>query len=107
MSGAAVHRLPVSPERGAHIQRLRVLRDEALMRSAKVARLSPVAHEWAALDRSHRIVFLLLSGIDESEELTVKAWHEYTPNEARALQQTMRDMKAAVSGLNSILRVSA
>lgn len=90
--------------RDVFMPRLRQLRDEALLRSSKVARLSSVAHEWAALSREHRIVFMMLAGIDEVEEFALRDWREYTPDEARALQVVMRDMRRAVSGLVGLVR---
>lgn len=100
----AVHNPRVSHMRAVHLPRLHQLRDEALMRASKVARLSPVAHEWARLGREHRVVFMLLAGIDESEEFALKDWGEFTPPEVRALTLVMRDMKRAVSGLVSLVR---
>lgn len=101
---AAVHKSRVSHLRAVHLPRLRQLRDEALMRSSKVARLSSVAHEWAGLSREHRIVFMMLAGIDETEQFVMRDWREFAPGEALALQLVMREMRAAVSGLVGLVR---
>lgn len=94
----------VSGVRDVYLPRLRQLRDEAMLRASKTARLSPVAHEWAKLGREHRIVFLMLAGIDDVEEMTLKAWGEYTPPEQHSLRIVMRAMRAAVGGLNALVR---
>lgn len=88
----------------ANLCRLHVLRNEAMLRASKTARLSPVAHEWAKLGREHRIVFLMLAGIDDVEEMTLKAWGEYSPPEQHSLRIVMRAMRAAVGGLNALVR---
>lgn len=99
-----MHNLPVSPLRPVYLAKLHVLRDEFMIRSAKSARLSPVAHEWAALSREHRIVILMLAGVDECEEVAIKDWSEYTPAEVWVLQSTMRGLKEAMSGLVALVR---
>ena len=47
---------------------------------------------------------LMLSGIDEVEELTLKDWSEFTPDEVWAMQATLRALKSAMSGVNALVR---
>lgn len=104
MTGAAqVGR--VSRMRAVHIPHLMKLRDEAFARSGKSDKLSPVEHEWARLSREHRLVFMLLAGIDEAESVVMKDWREFTPPEVCALKLVMRDMSRAVAGLSALVRL--
>lgn len=102
---AALAESKVSALGRVHLARLHVLRNECLMRSEGVAKLSPVAHEWARLSREHRILIMLLAGIDEAEDLYAKDWNEFNAHECQAIRVQLRLLRAAMAGLNNLVKL--
>lgn len=85
--------------------RLRELRDEAALRAAKSLRRDAPSLEWALLSREHKIIFLMLAGIDgEVEDIALRDWLEFTPPETVAIQLAMRSMKRSLDGVVALVR---
>ncbi len=101
MSAVALSASSVRPD---CLRRLRVLRDEAKLRSLGIVRVSIVSEEWARLSREHRLVVLLMAGIDEAEDVILKDWSEYSLPEKQAIQSVVRELKVALSGLVALVR---
>jgi hypothetical protein len=81
------------------------LRDWYYLESRKVKKMSPIEHEWTVLSREHRIVFLMLAGVDgDVDILADRDWRELNPVEERAVKSAIRQMKNAMSGIVALAR---
>lgn len=85
--------------------KLYALRDEFAVKVAQFVKPDAPSLEWARLSREHRIIFLMLAGIDgEVEAIALQDWQEFTPPEQVAIQVMIRGMMRALDGVAALVR---
>lgn len=85
--------------------KLHILRDEAKLRADNSSRSCCLSHEWAGMSREHKIVFLMLAGVDgEVDAIAGRDWKEYAPPEIAALQLSIRQMQRSMLHVTALTR---
>lgn len=94
---------PLSPIAAVHYARLfglGELRDEFVQRASQGRTSDAESREWARLEHAHRVVLMLLAGLDgELSELANRAWRELPEPERVAIKQEARTARAGFSRL--------
>lgn len=85
--------------------KLFALRDEIALALSGSVSMSAPALEWSRLDDQHRIVFLMLAGVDgDMHQLQSQNWHEFAPAEQLAVQAAIRSMRRDLAGVYALVR---
>lgn len=93
-----------SAARAAALPEIARVRALFLVAKTGAAGQTAAALEWSALAREHRVVFVLLAGLDDDDgAAALKQWGEFTGPEADALRAVMRAMVRGVKHLRSVL----
>lgn len=96
--------LPAGAARAAALPEIARVRALFLVAKTGAAGQTAAALEWSALAREHRVVFVLLAGLDDDDGAAAhKQWGEFTGPETEALKSVMRAMVRGVKHLRSVL----
>ena len=97
--------LTASPVRSAALEKMRELRDEAALRVVGSKHKNADSLEWARLGREHKLIFILLAGLDDdTDTVDRKDWREFTEPERMALQAAIRSMHRSMGGVYALIR---
>lgn len=84
-------------------ERLRTLRDELLVKASGGVWFDGESREWARIGHEHRMMVMMLAGIDgDLQALAVRAWREFTPAERAAVKSEMRAAKRTFSNVAAL-----
>lgn len=84
-------------------QRLRTLRDELLQKASGGVWFDGESREWARISHEHRMMVMMLAGIDgDLDALASRAWREFTPAERAAVKGEMRAAKRTFSAVAAL-----
>ena len=84
-------------------QRLVAQRDELLRRASLGMWVDGESREWAHVGHEHRVMVMMLAGIDGNlEALATRAWREFTPAERDAVKCQMRLAKRTFSSVAAL-----
>lgn len=79
-------------------ERLKAQRNELLRRASLGTWFDGESREWARIGHEHRVMIMMLAGIDgDLETLASRAWREFTPAERNAVKAEMRLAKRVFS----------
>lgn len=79
-------------------KRLQELRNQLLERATHGVWHDGEAYEWARLNHAHRMMVMLLAGMDgDLDVLAARAWREFTPPERQAIKTEIRMVKRTFS----------
>lgn len=84
-------------------QRLKAQRDALLQKASMGAWFDGESREWARISHEHRVMIMMLAGIDgDLEVLATRAWREFTPAERDAVKAEMRLAKRTFSSVAAL-----
>ena len=91
--------------RPVEVAKLYELRDKIALAALGSRHQSADCLEWSRMSREHKIVFVLLAGIDaDTETVDKKDWREFAEPERFALQYAMRSMRETMGRVYALLR---
>lgn len=97
--GKAVKALTVDEIR----ERLKAQRDALLQKASMGAWFDGESREWARISHEHRVMIMMLAGIDgDLQVLASRAWREFTPAERDAVKSEMRLAKRTFSNVAAL-----
>lgn len=84
-------------------ERLKLQRDELLRKASAGVWFDGESREWARVSHEHRVMVMMLAGIDgDLETLAHRAWREFTPAERDAVKSQMRLAKRTFSAVAAL-----
>ena len=105
MSAVAEKARLVNPVREKFMPEIARLRDLAALSACRSNASSMDAVEWSRLSREHRIVFLMLAGVDDDVDLIAeKHWREFTQPEVASVKASIRCMRVAMLSVSALVR---
>lgn len=84
-------------------ERLKAQRNELLRKASLGAWFDGESREWAHIGHEHRVMVMMLAGIDgDLEALAGRAWREFTPAERDAVKTQMRLAKRTFTNVAAL-----
>lgn len=84
-------------------ERLKLQRDELLRKASAGVWFDGESREWARVSHEHRVMIMMLAGIDgDLETLAHRAWREFTPAERDSVKCQMRLAKRTFSAVAAL-----